>query len=459
MRVLQRAVAVALAAWVLALSGAALAQLELLVNGVRVAGATTAWVPETTYAPGEDLAAALGATLWIDRASGRATLTLGAAVVTMALVESANLALAPQPALLRDGEPRPGPAALWLDARLWLPVKAVGEALGGRVSFLGETQSVALVLPRPRISATLTGEGRLELALDAPGAIRSTFDAERSQATLFFERADGEVDPSLGGEAFTLRAQQRVAGGRELVLDVREGFAPRLYLVPDGAGARLWVDFEPDAAAGSRAPTGALVATRWLLDAGPAGPPGAGLLEALSEPAQAFVEWAALALNRAGVEAQSSRAGLAPVAFEERFAMTLAADVVVAVHAAELPQGTIRIYVLGEANDLAVLERAVRSNASLALSDASTDALRRQLLLRLVPDAALGQSWGLAFAGAARAAGWQSEGPIEAPLALLAGAGGRGLLLELSAEDLRDPRVAQGVADLLLRTLPSLSGR
>jgi hypothetical protein len=140
-------------------------------------------------------------------------------------------------------------------------------------------------------------------------------------------------------------------------------------------------------------------------------------------------------------------------------AAAVSADVYVAVHEANLPAGHLRVFVLGDAGDLEVLDRAIRSNAELALDEGSTDVLRRRLLLQLVPDVAFGQRWGSALVAAARAAGWMVEGATEAPLALLAGAGGRGVLLELSGEDLRDPRVAEGLAEMLRRTLPALDLR
>jgi hypothetical protein len=440
----------------LTLSSAA-AQVELLVNGVRVAGASTTLVPETTSAPAEGLAAALGATLWVDRSLGRLSVTLGAAVLTMALVESPNLVLEPQPALVRDGVALPGPAALWHEGGALLPVKAFGEALGGRVAFLGETQSVALVLPRPRLSAAVVDGERLEFSLDAPGAVRFGFDAEARGVSLFFERADGELADGLDGGSFSVTRQQRSGGGREVHLSVQEGFEPRFYLLPDGPGALLIVAFEPSDAPFSVVPS----ATRWILD--PADGGAAALsalpLDAGALLAQAFVDQLVLSLNRTGVAAQSTRPGPAPVAWVDRMAAAVSADVYVAVHEANLPAGHLRVFVLGDAGDLEVLDRAIRSNAELALDEGSTDVLRRRLLLQLVPDVAFGQRWGSALVAAARAAGWMVEGATEAPLALLAGAGGRGVLLELSGEDLRDPRVAEGLAEMLRRTLPALDLR
>jgi hypothetical protein len=51
------------------------------------------------------------------------------------------------------------------------------------------------------------------------------------------------------------------------------------------------------------------------------------------------------------------------------------------------------------------------------------------------------------------------DAPTGAPLAVLTGAAGRGLLIEMSAEDLRDPSAATTLARVLVDAWAALGGR
>jgi hypothetical protein len=420
------------------------AQRELLVNGANVAGLDTRLLPGTAYAPAVDLARALGAALAIDAPAARATLTLGAAIVSIAIAENPDAANA-APALRRDGEVRAGPAALWNAGRLYLPVKAIGEAFGGEVAFVASHAIVAVALPRATLQATIEGAGAFEaivFSLDAPTRVTSFVRETSGIVELRFDRSDLPEAISLRGSRFGRIDVEASRGSVHAEIDFPPGVPPAVLTLPDGMGMRVVVSFAPPRRDTPVARTADLPA-RWVLDAH----------HAMSDPGEAtraFVDALAAALEgRAWVE--RTRSGPAPVALEARIAAAAAGEGVVAIHEADLPPGTLRLWMLGDAERVAALDVAIRINAQSEVDRAQTDALRRSLALHLTPRPDVGQAWATALALDLTARGWSVKPPLAAPLALLAGAGGRGMLLELGAGDLADPAVVAEIADALLR--------
>jgi N-acetylmuramoyl-L-alanine amidase len=442
----------------LALAAVAFAQPNLVVNGVAVPGATTALVTDLTYAPAGDFARALGADAVVDAGSGRVTLTLGAAIVQLALVADGGSASRVSPAIVRDGQVRPGPAAVWNGSEAFVPVKAVGEAFGGRVAFLTETGTVAVVLPRPRMTMRLEGRGateRLIFAFDAPARVVSYQHPGTAVLELRFERADPVSSISLEGEGFVRAALEAVRGTAEVRVQLAPGVTPQVWSVPAGAGMEVVVAFGADP---TPTPTVALRGTRWVLDAGHVS--GDGLSASVEgELTRTFVDQLAAVLVRSDLVVERTRSGPAPVPLAERASAGVGADGFVSVHLGDLPRGRVRIYVLDDARGLDTLDRAVRWNAEEAASRPGTDGVRRAVLLRLLPNLDVGRSWAEALAGRLAAAGWSVDAPTGAPLAVLTGAAGRGLLIEMSAEDLRDPSAATALARALLDAWAALGGR
>jgi N-acetylmuramoyl-L-alanine amidase len=394
----------------LALVAVAFAQPSLVVNGVGVPGATTALVTDLTYAPAGDFARALGADAVVDAGSGRVTLTLGAAIVQLALVADGGSASRVTPAIVRDGQVRPGPAAVWNGSEAFVPVKAVGEAFGGRVAFLTDTGTVAVVLPRPRMTMRLEGRGateRLVFAFDAPARVVSYQHPGTAVLELRFERADPVAPISLEGDGFVRAALEAVRGTAEARVQLTPGVTPRVWSVPAGAGMEVVVAFGADP---TPTPTVALRGTRWVLDAGHVA--GDGLAASVEgDLTRTFVDQLASLLVRSDIVVERTRPGVAPVPLAERAAAGVGADGFVSVHLGDLPRGRARIYVLDDARGLDALDRAVRWNAEEAASRPGTDGIRRAVLLRLIPSLDIGRSWAEALAGRLAAAGWWSTRP------------------------------------------------
>jgi N-acetylmuramoyl-L-alanine amidase len=442
---------------VLGLTAAAWAQPRLAVNGVDVPGATTTLVPGVAYAPAAELAGALGADLAIDLAAGRVTLVLGAAVVLVDLVGDAGRAAALDPALTRDGVVRAGPAAVHDGVEAYVPVKAVGEAFGGRVAFLAESDTVAVVLPRPTLTARLEGRGsgeRLVFRLDAPARIVRFESPSTDVLELRFERTD--VDPiAFDGGAFVRASVAQVRGSAEVRVQLEPGSTARVLTVPSGSGAEVIVAF---GAAPSPTAIAASSGRRLVLDAGhdatDVGFTATGAAEA--ELTRAFVDAVAESLMGTGIEVERTRPAAAAVTLRDRSSAGIGADAFVSIHAAPLPAGRGRVYVLDDASGSRALETAMRANAETALARPETDALRRALLLRLVPDLEDGRRLAASLSASLAGAGVVFD-PVEgAPLTVLRGAAGRGVLLELSPEDLHDPGLPLALAAALTTALASI---
>jgi N-acetylmuramoyl-L-alanine amidase len=431
---------------VLAALGAAGAQPALTVNGVEVPGATTVLVPGTAYAPAAGLARALGAGLDLDLATQRLTLALGARLVQLRMVDDPARATQVADAIRVDGAPREGPAAVLLGVEPFVPVKASAEALGARVSFLPERNQVLVVSPRPTVTAGLVGSGateRLILRASSPTRVTSFFSETVQTLQLRFERSDVSAAQSFSGDGF-VRAD--VLGTRGDV-DVRVQLAPDRRVtwteLPDGEGFVVVVGFAP-AAPGGVTTVAASERPRIVLDPAMGSGPGAA---AAGELTLAATQVMAQRLERAGFDVELTRSGQGLPSVTERSALGAGSRLFLTLQAADLPAGSLRLYHLGDAADLRALEDAVRFNAETVLARQDTDGVRRQVLLDLVVDLALGARYAEALAAELRqAGGYQVEPPRAAPVAVLTGAAGRGLLLEASAQDLRDPGFATQLA-------------
>lgn len=171
----------------------------------------------------------------------------------------------------------------------------------------------------------------------------------------------------------------------------------------------------------------------------------------------AAAERLAGALRQRGFEVALTRDGDFSVPVATRSSAGIGADLFLSLHAAPLSPGTYNAYFLGEASDVASLETAIRQNASEAAAD-ETDRLRRELLLGLVPDLAAGREYADGLGARLFTLGDYRAGEVAAaPLQVLGGAAGRGVLFEFAPEDLASAELplhlAEAVADLLAQEL------
>ena len=98
---------------------------------------------------------------------------------------------------------------------------------------------------------------------------------------------------------------------------------------------------------------------------------------------------------------------------------------------------SINVFYLGDAETVQGLDYALFENAE-QVQRLDTDAVRRQVLLNLIPDVTLGERYARSLSRVlAQNYGVRTNALEPVPLTVLAGAAGRGVLVEASASDLR----------------------
>jgi len=433
---------------------AALAQPTLIVNGREVPGNTTGIVAGSSYAPAAPLASALGATAAVDLGRGLVVLDAGGRFLQVLVAPTPELAQTMQGAMRLDGTVVPGPGAVLSGGEVYLPVKQVSEALGGSVTFIEGQNTVVVVQPRARLTAMrrLTNPERIELQVSAPVRYSTYFNAPVQALQLHFERTDIEVRlPPLEGDRFIVATAAAAGGGADVRVQLVDGASYEVYQVPEGRGFRLVI------ALGAAGENPLAAGVRIVIDAGHGGQ-DTGLVTAQgseSSLALAAAQRLAAALRQRGFEVTLTRDGDFTVPIDTRSAAGIGADVYLSLHAADLPAGTFNAYYLGEAADVESLEMAIRRNAAGAAAR-ETDRLRRELLLGLIPDLDVGRQSAEGIAAGLFTLGDYRAGEVApAPLQVLGGAAGRGVLVEFSPADLASEQLplhlAQALADLLAR--------
>ena len=419
----------------------------LRVDGRTVSEARTDLVPGASYAPLDAIAAGLGARLAAPLGGETAALTLAGHVVIVDVVELGSDP-ARAGAVRRDGTPLGDLAAVRGDDAVWGPIAPIVRAFGASVAFLPEERSVVVVTPRAVVASVELDEGdtveTLRIRLDAPVRIERFDDAALGRTELLLPRAQLARARSLAGEWMERVDVVPEAAGVRIRIDAPAAEIETIAL-PDGRGTDLRVRARPRPE--DDRPDRSLDApSRIVLD------PGFGSVPPeWRDAVLALAQQVAGRLSEAGADVALTRSSAAAVQAERRLQLGASADLVVALQIGDLAPGEVRLWVLGEAGEARTLEMAIRRNAEAALAggDASevTDALRREVLLGLVPDLAVGRRSAEALASALFQLGGYRAGSVgEAPLAALAPAAGRGVLIEVATDDLDGPALARALA-------------
>lgn len=438
----------------LAALAAASAQNALVVNGVPVQGSTSSLVKGTSYAPGPALATALGARYFTDPNATTVTMELGGHVLEATVVSDPAKAQAPG-ALKLDGRTVAGPAAVSQDGDVFLPVKPVAEALGGSVAYLQKDHTVVVVQPRATLTALSTqGSGqqqRLVLSLSAPVGYSRYFNAPVGTLDLHFDRtsvASGLA--GIVGDSFVRADASSSGGGTEVRIQLSPGGGYQVYSLPDGSGFRLVVAFLPKGATTAAAP-------HIVIDPGHGGQdpgidfPGYGSEASLT---LAFSQRLQKALEARGFDVTLTRSGDYAVSAATRSRDGVGADLFVSIHGAVLPAGQFHVYYLSDSTSVTSLAMAIRKNAQSAVKSQDVSALRRRILLGLIPNLDVGRSFAEGLGSLLfQEGGYRASETTGAPLYVLGGAAGRGILLEFSPKDLTSSALptdlATALADLL----------
>lgn len=437
-----------LAAMVLLLTGTAWSQ-TLSVNGSEVEGLTLELVPGVSYAPAGSYASALGAGLSVDYGSSLVTLELGGRIVVLPTLEDASNA--GTASIHVNGAPRDGRPAVFDQGRLYLPVSVVAQAFLGYTSYVPSRERVMVVLPRGRFeSVEVERRGSSErLVLNVVGNVPYSlyYNSPLRALEVTFDRTDASGLESLAaGRNFTRAAPLLGRGSVTYRINLDEEVDYQVFTAPAGRGYQLVVDlFE-----GSGDPEASEPAPLVVIDPGHGGSDRGMILGDTSESelTLALALELADALERRGLRVLLSREGDQPVPLATRSGLGVGADLFLSLHVHVDEDDLASVYYLAEAEGNQGLDLAIRQNAQAELTD-TTDVLRRRLLLNLVPDVDVGRGYAQTLQSEllARTSVRAAE-PTAAPLAVLSGAAGRGLMLELP-DSVDTDGLAQPLADVL----------
>lgn len=441
--------------------GAAGAQIELVVDGRSVGEVRNDLVPGVGYAPAEALAEGFGARLAASPGEGRVTLHASGRFVQLDIADDAD-ATRMAGATRVDGVATADRAALRRDEGVWLPVRPVAEAFGARVAYLAEASSVVVLTRRASLQEATLESGAagetVRLRFDAP--TRSSRYRNEAWGTWEwrFERVDVGQARTLRGEVF--ERVDLIPDRGDLLVRVDAGDVEvSAASLPAGSGFELRL--RARGAAPAEASEVDEAPPHIVIDPGhggnEAGLDGAGQREA--DATLALARRLRTRLSEAGYEVTLTRTGDVNAPVATRSSRGAGADLFLSLHAGELPAGEARLWVLGDAADDEALRAAVRRNARDALDAGVEDDLRRAVLLDLVPDADVGRSYAERIADALfQQAGYRTGEVREAPLAVLDGAAGRGVLLEFAPEDLADDELADVLTEAVGFALGSAGG-
>jgi hypothetical protein len=431
--------------------GLAMAQQRLIVNGVEVPGLTTTLVAGSSYAAAEPLARALGASFSFDPINQLALFQLAGRVVLLNVFSDARSAAAASEAILLDGRRFASSGGVLIEGVVFAPVRSLAVAFGGSAAVVQEQNAVTVVLPRARLE-------RAELG-PAPGGRYERFVFEFSglppidtrelpalnTVQFRFDRSDLTAERRFSGRYFVEAVLVPNAGRIDFRLTLTPDSRYEWYVTPTPQGTSIVIDIF--SAAVTTAPT---ITDRprpsVVLD------PGPGTLM--------LAQQLAASLEAAGYPVRLTRDSEVEVPLMVRANAGIGAGVFISLKTSTLPPGQYRAYYLAEAADLEGLNAAIRQNAEAAARSEATDSLRRRLLLGLAPDLMAGPQLAQVMTAALSQAGNFAPLTVEgAPLLILTGAAGRGVVLELSSSDLASATVRQRLVDGLSQALEQFAAR
>ncbi len=443
---MQRAAGLLLALGLLLVLSFAAAQDALRIDGRDAGTVRSDLVPGTSYGALDRIAAVLD--LEVVRSPGTRGVILrrGGRILSFDEVEEGVSPLV-SGGLQRDGVPFADLAAVRSAEGTWVPVAALARALYADVAYLATESTVVVVTPRPYLeSFTLDAQGGSDVAtlrFSAPLALETRRDAATGTTELTVLRTSMERAMSENGTRL-----RRVAvfprDGHVVIRVEAPGVEVDVIPLADGIATTLVLRARAnDGVLEAREPSSGV---RLAIEAGVTGEDpyaAAALLDLATSLAEQLAQRA--------VPTTLVRATPAPAGEPQRLAAAVTSDLYLVVHEAALPSGEVRIWTLGEAASEELNAEAVRRNAVRALADAgATDALRRELLLGLVPDVSIGQRAAETLAASLYQTGGFRAGTVQrAPLAVLEAAAGRGVLIEVARADLASLALLDALVEAL----------
>ena len=331
-------------AWVIVvlLANSAYAQQRLVVNGRDVPSVTTNLVVGTAYADALRYAQALGAEFSYDVAAQMASLQLAERILTIDVQPSPEAAAQDGDAVRVGGQVVPGLAAVDAAGIIYLPVKAVAEALGGKVDYLAAQNTVVVVFPRAEVQAVrlepASGYDRIVIELSQSVPIETRRLPALDAVQFRFLRTD-LAQPAQEQQLSGQYVRSGTVAGRSGHVDVRLSLAPDsdvdLFTSQQDGRTLAVIDVFSD---DRQTLTSLEQPLRITLDPGHGGRQDGLALAGTSEAALTLeaAQNLALALRRRGHEVRLTREDGVSLPASERANAGLGQDILLSLHAVDI---------------------------------------------------------------------------------------------------------------------------
>lgn len=425
----------------------------------RTASASFAPGSTIAYGPARDVVEALDLTLLEARAY--ATIQQGARVIVLDVEPSLAQAAARTAGMSVGGSGRRAPAAARVGGMLYVPLRAVAEAVGA--SFSDDGRRVLIGLEPARItrvpSATFPGYDRVVLELTRDARFTHRLDGSEVLLRLRNATATDAIYDVVGGTHVGQVRVRPIDGAVEVRVPLKGAAGYTVYpLAATGSRpARIVIDVGPR----FRQDPPALLARPLTvaLDAGHGGSDLGARAGALTEKDVTLSVALAVgsALKARGARIVYTRSNDANPAIGARQAAGLGADVLVSLHAATAAGSSAAGITAYYLSDDAALP-AVVAGARAVLS-AREQVPLRAWIARFAAPAAAGAALADAVVTSAgeRLAGTRARALTDVPLAVLRDAPGAATLVELGWLSDSDDRARLGSADGRRRTAQAIA--
>ena len=426
----------------------------LKIDGRESLGLNSQLLPGVPYVQALQLAQAMGAKYVLDRNALLATFDLGGRVLRIKIVKSAEDALVIQDGLmLNDSQPF-GPPGIISEGFLFVPLQNVLESFNASLTYLDSEDYYLAVLPRAKVEnhqvLSKTNSDRIVINLSQYVPHGVFFNSAVDTLTVRFERTDLLKSLALNGKGFKSAKLIPGSGFTELQVELEPDYTYFIFELPSENGINFILDILP---ASQEELDSRVNPQRIVIDPGHGG----------EEVGQLFIEYGwerdlvfdfseqlAKVLKIMGFTVELTRSRASNPRTSSRSGQGFGANLFVSVHAADYPRGQYSIFYLEEAEGIDGLDYAVRENAGQEMSDLGTNQIRRQILLELIPNLDMGRRFAFALNDIMfQESGYVANTPRAAPIAVLAGAAGRGLLLEFGPQDLTSTSLIDAVASAL----------
>ena len=417
-----------------------------------LSGLSTNLIEGVSYIPAASLASAVGATFGYDAQSQVVTFDYASQFISIKVFNTPSEAALETQALSIDGQPYAGPAGIFVSGTVYVPVKPMIAALGGSLYFSEELQKVIVTFPRAVLRSAYVQPSATydRLVFDFSGRTPYQLFLSPTLNTLQVRFTHLEpISPQVfAGSRFSQALLNMSEGFADLVVQLQPEIRVESYTTATSEGFSLVIDLFPRPLETS--------ASTVIVDPGHGGQDTGIIANNATEADLALSVAQTLEglLNQQGIVSQLTRESNITLSIDKRAEQGIGASLFLSLHMASVLSGQMNIYYLAEAQDQSYLDIAIQRNAQQALSGEATDSLRRRLLLRYIPDLALGEAYAKAIADSLRQyPGYTVNQMAGLPLKVLEGASGRGVLIELSPEDLADPQLAAFLVSAILSAL------